>query len=312
MEVCKVLVLLGIIAYECYDVIFDTLVAIRYKSGKTLHLANPNHGAAIGFILLATFGVLTSLIKIILCCYEYSSEKSDDKDDECNCSLTMKSVVLLFEDVPQAVMSYYFITRCAVDFDSIWKIGFLCVSPFLSLCFFGAPVLKKAYRTSNCTLRVFLFFLLLINLIPFVYGALTIKVARERTHLKGSVPQVVVAERTGKKRETDLCEVWKVIHKDTKGCLTKAIDCTGIFDTCSSSTVGFTLCYDKEEHNIVYSADVPLEGIGLKYDTNFCGDDKPKEDHEKVQSLNKSMARKFGYALPSFVSGLLIAFFFSF
>ena len=143
-KIKPVFLVIATVLMEIYDVIIDSMEASDYQAGKALHLSKPEPKAAKAFFALASIGTIFSLVKIIfiiiyywklrhIAKMEWNSEdlqeesrlntKSKDEFERnfAIISLSVKSLTLIFEDVAQAALPYWFVTRCSVDFDSILK-----------------------------------------------------------------------------------------------------------------------------------------------------------------------------------------------
>ena len=330
----KPIFLVATVLMEIYDVIIDIMEAYDYQAGKLLHLSKPRPQAAKAFIVLASIGAIFSLVKIIFVIIyhwkvkhaakvEWHSEHfqeelcTDTESKEelerhfANINLAIKSLTLIFEDVAQAVLPYWFITRCSVDFDSIVKICFICVCPILNFAYFTFIAVRIVWRYKGkhkSKLRVFLVFLLAINVIPFAFGVLSSKVAFDRTHLIGDVPKIVLVQQKvngtafGAEnnpevlKEKNLYAVWRIIERADSHCANISFKCKNgsffankIFNGCSE--VRFILCYKSALLNIVYKiqicqgyptncTDVKINktGLYLRYTSDFCGENKANQE----------------------------------
>ena len=325
----KPVLLVITVLMEIYDVIIDSMEANDYQAGKTLHLSKPEPKAAKAFITLASIGAIFSLVKIIFVIIYYwklrhtttmewnsehqeephSNTKSKDEIERhfAFINLSVKSLTLIFEDIAQAALPYWFVTRCSVDFDSIVKICFICVSPILNFAYFtfiAVRIVWKYRGKHKSKLHVCLVFLLLINIIPFAFGVLSSKVAFDRTHLIGDVPKIVLVQQRVNEttfgpgnnpevlKEKSLYAVWQIIERANSHCANISLKCKNgsffgnrIFNGCSN--VRFILCYKSAVSNIAYEIQIckgyPISchkvqidkaGLYLRYTSDFCGENE--------------------------------------
>ncbi len=337
----KIILLIGTVLLEIYDVIVDSMEAGDYLGGKALHLSKPQPAAVIAFIVIACLGALFSFVKIIFIVayywkitqrenaernFEYyldESQTNPEYKEEIErhfavINLAIKSLTLILEDIAQAALPYWFVTRCSVDFD-ILKICFICVSPFLNFAYFTFIVVRFVWNYNGkheSKLRVFLVFLLIINIAPFAFGVLSSKVAFDRTHLIGDVPKIVLVQQkrvnqtkfgpesnVGILKEKSLYAVWRIIERADSHCANISLKCKNgsffdnkIFDGCLQ--VRFILCYDSVLLNIVYRIqickeyppncyNVPINkaGLSLRYTSDFCGENEANPEWRDVGSI---------------------------
>lgn len=337
----KQIFLIATILMEIFDVVVDTMEAVDYQEGRSLHLSKPKKEAAIAFIVLTCTGAVFSVVKVTFATYNYRAMLKEK--EECNfryhqeqptnnletedgieqrfavLNVAIKALTLIFEDVAQAALPYWFVTRCSVDFDSIVKICFICVCPILNFAYFSFIVIRIVWNYKGkhqSKLRVIVVFLLLINIIPLGFGILSSKVAFDRTHLIGDVPEIELVQREGV-NETDfgpsnmteilkkksLYAVWKVIEGADNHCANFSLKCkngsffsNNIFKGCLE--VRFILCYDIARLNIVYRIqickkshfnchNVPLDktGLSLKYTSDFCGQNEANPEQAEIDSI---------------------------
>ena len=317
---------------EVYDVVIDGMEAKNYKAGKTLHLTKPNRTAAVAFIALTSIGAVFSIMKIIFNVVWFLHiirRKKDDNEsiEMASCTqsiqkkeselrlnfinIIIKASTLVFEDVAQAIMSYWFVTRCSVIFNSLLKISFICVCPLLNFAYFTFIIIQFAvkYRSKNKReFRCIAVALFLINVVPFVFGVLSCFVAFERTNLVGDVPEIVLVERATFANQTrfnetnqttivkkiSLYKVWRILESSQTHPRNIRIPCKSntfidnkIFNGCTA--VKFQFYYDQVEFSIVYKIlsckDSPESceivtlnqtSLTLEFSSNFCGEEKLK------------------------------------
>lgn len=327
----KKIFLIATISMEIFDIVVDSMEANDYQGGISLHLSKPKTEAAIAFIVLACIGAMFSVVKVIFATYHYKVMQK--QKEECNATqyqetptnnleiedggveqnfalvnIAIKSLTLIFEDIAQAALPYWFVTRCSVDFDSIVKICFICVCPILNFAYLSFIVIRIVWNYKGkhkSKLRIILIFLLLINVIPLAFGILSSKVAFDRTHLIGDVPEIELVQReringshfmssskTEILKKKSLYAIWQIIEGADNHCANFSLKCKNgsffgndIFNSCLK--VRFILCYDSARLNIVYRIEIckksrlnchntPLNktGLSLKYTSDFCGENE--------------------------------------
>ena len=338
----KQIFLVATILMEIFDIVVDSMEASDYQGGKSLHLSKPKTEAVVAFIVLACTGAIFSVLKVIFATYHYRVMQREK--EECNSTyyqeipinnletedgieqkfglinIAIKSFTLIFEDVAQAALPYWFVTRCSVDFDSIVKICFICVCPILNFAYFSFIVIRIVwnYRGKHKSkLRITLIFLLLINIIPLGFGILSSKVAFDRTHLIGDVPEIELVQREGAAngssfksswgteilKKKSLYAIWQIIEGADNHCANFSLKCKNgsffgndIFNGCLE--VRFILCYDSARLNIVYRIQIcqksrlnchntPLNktGLSLKYTSDFCGESEADPEQAEFDSI---------------------------
>lgn len=327
----KKIFLIATISMEIFDIVVNSMEANDYQGGISLHLSKPKTEAAIAFIVLACIGAMFSVVKVIFATYHYKVMQK--QKEECNATqyqetptnnleiedgeveqnfalvnIAIKSLTLIFEDIAQAALPYWFVTRCSVDFDSIVKICFICVCPILNFAYLSFIVIRIVWNYKGkhkSKLRIILIFLLLINVIPLAFGILSSKVAFDRTHLIGDVPEIELVQReringsdfmssskTEILKKKSLYAIWQIIEGADNHCANFSLKCKNgsffgndIFNSCLK--VRFILCYDSARLNIVYRIEIckksrlnchntPLNktGLSLKYTSDFCGENE--------------------------------------